>query len=162
MRRFHAYTHDVLVHGASFEGMVEGSMEHGVQVLEIRHDKLDSYRLHGAFRRDKKVSAFGRLLKLKRAVQVGPPSAVSPEGGASGAAAEVPGASTPSPMLQALQLSLKKKRDGVETMGAVAEGSAGDSAGSTAAAGAVSETVVQTITPTDTTSSRGSNGMQAE
>ena len=46
VRRFHAYSHGELVFGATFDVMVGRSMEHGEKVLEIRHDKLDSYALH--------------------------------------------------------------------------------------------------------------------
>lgn len=46
VRRFHAYSHRELVFGATFDVMVGRSLEHGKKLLEIRHDKLDSYTLH--------------------------------------------------------------------------------------------------------------------
>ena len=46
VRRFHAYSHRELVFGATFDVMVGRSLEHGKKLIEIRHDKLDSYTLH--------------------------------------------------------------------------------------------------------------------
>jgi len=128
VRRFHAYEHADLVHGASFVGMVEGSIIDGEQVLEIRHDKIDLYQLHGSAARTKKKFALGRLFKLGAKGKVQPGA-----GGSTGAAGasifDAANLSAPSPMMQALQAS--RKRAAMQPIAVEGAGAGMDGAGAT-------------------------------
>lgn len=112
VRRFHAYQHTDLVIGASFVGMVEGSVDahSGVQTLDIRHDKLDLYQLHTDEQGQRKRSGLSRLFaRSLRRVNVtlsggGGPGRAHHLGGAAGSSP------APNAMLGALA-ALRKRPD---------------------------------------------------